>query len=238
MVSKDFDNWGKNYSGCDGGDLGSPDKPSTWVCGIEWGGHTAEMLEACMREDVSSPPSGYEEWKDNLAFIYNWQVMKLLSAINGGLTTDYKAYAESIQPFVQGRRGYFKMNLYPIAFRDTSHHRWHEKFSELTGLDEKQEYIVWCTENRFPCIRKWAEKSKPKLIVCLGKTYINDFKSAFLELDTEIDHEVIDERDLYWARNRDGTLVVILPFMVNRNGLVKNESIQKFGTRISELLSV
>jgi hypothetical protein len=36
--------------------------------------------------------------------------------------------------------------------------------------------------------------------------------------------------------NDNGTLVVNIPFMVNRYGLIKNVSIEKFGNRIKELI--
>ena len=46
-ITERFENWALGYSGCDGGDLGYPSSPSTWVCGIEWGGgHTPEALVA------------------------------------------------------------------------------------------------------------------------------------------------------------------------------------------------
>ena len=46
----------------------------------------------------------------------------------------------------------------------------------------------------------------------------------------------IDGRDLWWSLNAEGTLVAIIPFMVNRHGLIKNDSIQKFGERIAQLM--
>ena len=39
----------------------------------------------------------------------------------------------------------------------------------------------------------------------------------------------IDGRDVNWTVNSEGVLVVVLPFMVNRNGLIRNASIQKVG---------
>lgn len=237
-VSNEFERWGLGYSGCDGGDIGHRTAPAIWVCGIEWGGgHTPEALAIHMEEDVNAPPRGYSDWRENLAYIFNRQVMKILSVINGGTVSEYKQFAESVQPFVEGTRGYFKMNLYPIGFKDTNYARWHDSFSAITGFQDKADYLAWCSERRFPQIRKWAEEFVPKLIMCLGKTYIHDFKSAFDDAESDLTHEVIDDRDLFWGINREGTVVVVIPFMVNPNGLVKNVSIQKFGERISQLLT-
>lgn len=237
-ISEKFKTWGLGFSGCDGGDLGTAENPSIWICGIEWGGgHTAEGLVSSMSEDLTTPPRGYESWEENLTYIFNWQVMKLLSVINGGAFSEYKMFAQTIKPFVNGESGYFKMNLYPIGFKDTSQARWHEKFSEITGFKDKSDYLAWCSKFRLPKIREWTERAKPKLILCLGKTYLDDFKVAFHDAGKELYHEVIDGRDLYWDFNDQGSLVAVIPFMVNRYGLVKNVSIQKFGNRISELLT-
>ncbi|MDF1822273.1 MAG: hypothetical protein P1U64_11895 [Alcanivoracaceae bacterium] len=238
MASEEFEKWGLGYSGCDGGDIGSPSAPSTWVCGIEWGGgHTPELLRTHMAENVESPPKGYDSWEENTAYIFNWQVMKILAAINGGTVSEYSGFAKQEKPFVDGSNGYFKMNLYPIGFKDTKNDRWHDDFSGITGFQSKADYLSWCSESRFPEMRKWAAKFKPKLVLCLGKTYLDDFKAAFHEPEATLHHEVIDDRDLFWGKNAEGSLVVVIPFMVNRHGLVKNSSIQKFGERISQLLA-
>ncbi|WP_290536765.1 hypothetical protein [Alcanivorax sp.] len=232
-----FEEWGAGYSGCDGGDIGNPDKPSVWVCGIEWGGgHSPVELEGSLLDDVSTPPPGYSSWQENLAYIFNWQVMKILSAISGGSVEEYKSFAENNKPFVGCDSGYFKMNLYPIGFKDTSQKRWIEDFEVVTGFGSKFDYLEWCSECRFPQIRGWAKKYKPKLILCLGKSYADDFLKAFHEEGAEFNTEIIDDRELRWVCNSDGALVVVVPFMVNANGLVRNASIQRFGDRVYEIL--
>mgnify|MGYP000270048060 CR=1 FL=1 len=237
-LSEKFKKWGLEYSGCDGGDIGNDSSPSIWVCGIEWGGgHTAESLREHIMEDATVPPKGYLEWKENLQHRFNWQVMKILSVINGGLVSEYKKFAEDVQPFIRGKNGYFKMNLYPIAFKNTSHEHWNNNFADITGFQNKTDYLSWCSECRFPEMRKWAKQSAPKLIICLGKTYINEFKLAFYKKDAQFNHKEIDNRDLYWAINEEGTLIIVIPFMSGRYGLVKNVSIQKFGENISHLLT-
>ena len=91
--------------------------------------------------------------------------------------------------------------------------------------------------NRFPQIRKWVSTYQPEIVICLGKTYKEEFKAAFSDPDVNFNTEYIDERELSWAKNTHGTLVLVIPFMVNRNGLIKNLSIEKFGIRIRELMS-
>ena len=233
-----FKEWCAGYSGCDGGDLGSQKSPSVWVCGIEWGGgHTPKSLLSSISEDVRTPPQGYDSWQDNLSYIFNWQTLKLLSAIDGGCVKDYKIFAENVMPFVRGSSGYFKMNLHPIGFKNTSHDRWLKEFSDITGFATKSDYLAWSNNYRLPQIRKWAEKSKPKLILCLGKTYLPQFKRAFLDDDSIVNQETIEGKEMFWSRNLQGSVVVVIPFMVNRNGLTRNSAIQCFGARIRQLLT-
>lgn len=238
MVSTEFEKWALGYAGCDGGDIGSPEHPSVWVCGIEWGGgHDPESLRKHMQEESDDPPNGYLSWNENLSYIFNWQVVKLLAAISGNQVSNYKEFAENVKPFVDGFSGYFKMNLYPIAFRNTSHVNWLGGFSEITGFTSKNEYLAWCNEKRLPNICRWAQNNLPELVICLGKTFRSEFGTAFSIQADSWNTETIDDKDLSWAINESGTLVAVLPFMVNRNGLVRNASIQKFGERIAGLQS-
>ena len=119
--SKLFEKWATTYSGCDGGDIGSLNNRSIWFCGIEWGGGdeaNVEALNTMFSKDMSIPPSGYDDWKNNLSWIFNWQAVKLLAAIDGRQISDYKLFAEEVKPFTVGSGGYFKMNIYPLAFRN------------------------------------------------------------------------------------------------------------------------
>lgn len=236
-ANPNFAKWCLGYSGCDGGDIGTTQSRSIWACGLEWGGgHDPKQLALSIdKDDVAVPPRGYDDWQENIRYIFNWQLMKLLAVVEGGKVGEYKRFAESTAPFLIGNRGYFKMNLFPIGFKNTNQVHWREAFSEITGFENKDSYLQWCRQYRLPQLKTWSETHHPEIVICLGKTYQSDFVTAFLETGQDIEHEVIDNRDLYWSVNSHRTLVVILPFMVNRNGLVKNTSIQQFGERISEL---
>ena len=54
-----FEAWAQSYSGCDGGDIGSPERRAIWLCGIEWGGaRTAGQLQAEMQRGEPHPRGG------------------------------------------------------------------------------------------------------------------------------------------------------------------------------------
>lgn len=239
MVNELFAKWAVDLSGCDGGDIGTPENPSVWWCGIEWGGGFSEKsvdeLQNVFKEEVNI--DGYENFEKNFAYIFNWNALKLLSVIEGYKLEDYKIFGQDKRPFVKNEKGYFKMNLYPVSFKNTSHHFWTETFSNATGLATKSEYLDWIRGNRFRTLREITKKHCPKLIVCTGITFKDDFVTCFAD-DMIPNEEKIDNKSLFWVVNKNGTLVVIIPFMVNRYGLIRNASITKFGQRVSELLKL
>lgn len=242
-----FAKWATGFSGCDGGDIGSAQSKSIWYCGIEWGGgHPADkhaLINTVFSKNVELPLNGYTSedtppgWRHNLKHRFNWQAMKLLAAVNGDSVATYKAFAETVKPFAEGENGYFKMNLYPLGFASTSNDLWKDEFAKATDLKTKQDYHEWIKVNRFPIMKAWMQTYSPKLIVCVGKSYLTEFSLAFSDDESTFISEIIDGHELNWTVNENGTIVVVLPFLGNRNGLNKNVTIQKFGDRIRELLN-
>ncbi len=71
-IASTFSKWATGFSGCDGGDAGDSSNKGIWICGIEWGGgHDANVMKLTkmFEDDVSTPNSGYEDWKHNLGYI-------------------------------------------------------------------------------------------------------------------------------------------------------------------------
>lgn len=91
-----------------------------------------------------------------------------------------------------------------------------------------------CRKYRFPFLRELKQKHKPKLTICFGKNYKNDFVSAFGDDGIHLKEEVIGDRDLYWFSS-DGGIVAICPFPTSQYGLNSNELIDSFGKRIKEI---
>ncbi len=237
QATPEFSKWAMGYSGCDGGDLGSPQSPSIWVCGIEWGGGDidGQWLKEQLISDASEPGYGYDTPEINLSYTFNRQTTKLLCAINGIAVESYEDFARKEKPFVKSQKGYFKMNLYPLSFKNTGDDLWKSWLHELTGFSNKKEYMEWCKKNRFIFLSDIKRKHKPRLIICFGRTYKDDFKSAFCEKDTEERKEKILDRELIWYRS-DSTIVAVCPFPTGPHGLNSNILLQEFGKRISSLL--
>ncbi|MCP1660127.1 hypothetical protein [Neisseria perflava] len=231
--------WLLDFTGCDGGNIGSPENPSIWVCGIEWGGgHDADSL----RKMVATPYDdttdfGYDDWTTNIKYPYNVRTCKLLSALNGGQTGDYREFAEKVQPFVNGSPSpYFRMNLYPIAFKNTDPNRWNAEFADITGFRDKSAYADFCRKYRFAEMHRWMETYRPRLIICFGRTFEKDFNLAFSDGLNNFNQETIGDRVLKWKRNENGTLLAVLPFPSGPSGLNSDHTMQLFGERLAELL--
>lgn len=103
MKSQSQYDWLRDFNGCDEGEIGSPEKPSIWLCGIEWGGQST--LEA-IQEIVNTPYTGKhqigrENWQHILKYPYDIKATKLLAVVNGRKIEDYASFAEETQLFVE-----------------------------------------------------------------------------------------------------------------------------------------
>jgi hypothetical protein len=236
-----FQKWAIDWSGCDGGDLGTAEQPGIWQCGLEWGvqgnwEYTADKLLSIFKKPIDI--SGYETIDDLCSPPFNQSVLKILTVLSNKETADYLEFARTEKPFMQGSKGFFKMNLYPLWFPNFDDAHWHEGCAEATGFQTKAEYKLWISQHRFPFFRQQMQTHQPKLILCVGIGSRDHFKMAFLDEKTELNSEVIEDRTLYWARNA-GTLLAIVPFATggSSGSLNKDSTKQLFGQRIAELLA-
>lgn len=160
-------------STCEGGDAGTPDKPSVWLLGIEPGWSLAD--EAA--EEKSS--AAYEAQQEaycvelQLTWPFNQKAFKLLSALDGGNPEDYREFALAARPFERGSKGYFKGNLFPEPFNKVG--SWDIAAAEKTGFATKQEYRAWMQEKRFGVLKAWIERCRPSLVIGCGLTHLGDF---------------------------------------------------------------
>ena len=234
-----FQSWCLGYAGCEGGDLGHPRAPATWVCGIEPGGpHSvdAATLQRLIQEsDTSHPPPGYADWRSNLSGSFRRRIVKLLAAVQGWPVAEYRAFAEQRRPFVRGGSGYARLNLYPVGFADTNPGRWSADFAAVTGFARKADYLAWCDAHRLPVLRRWATQRQPRLVVGLGKSRLAQFHAAFLGGTAHWGEESLAGKQLSWAINEEGSVVAVLPFLTSASGLQSDAAIQAFGLRLREL---
>ncbi len=240
-VTPKFEKWAKGFSGCDGGNL----RGSIWLCGIEWGlGDKHELAEELERP-VSKPPQRYKRPADVLGgpkgkYPFNEMFLKLTAAMRGGSVQDYKRIAFE-EPFPFHRRSdFFKLNVFPIAFKKIKQKHdprlWFDKYGELTGLSTADQYIDWCRANRFPAIRSWVKRGRPRLIICVGgsKEFRDDFQKAF-GFDGKEHEEDIQGKKLVWV-SKSRSVLATVPYSTSPSGINSNPLMQAFGERLGEIL--
>lgn len=232
-------NWLLDFSGCDGGTIGSPNNRSIWVCGIEWGGgQTAEELKNYINQKWDGSDNfGYDKNGVLDYYPYNMVTYKLLAVMQDYHLNNYKKFVEIEMPFLEnGHSSYFKMNLYPIAFKKTNANLWTNEIAEVSGFKTKKDYLQWCKENRFPVIQWWVQKYAPKLIICFGKTYAHEFNLAFADNEDEFNIEEVGNLTLQWKKNNNGTIIAVLPFPNAPNkGLKSHSDIEAMGKKLKQL---
>ena len=234
MVNDEFAQWATGFSGCDGGNLNG----GMWICGFEFGGgHTEESLvfdDAITPCYVGSP--FWENREEFLNYQYNWKAVKLFAAMANRDTGNYASFFREQSCFDRDSN-YFKLNLYPIGFRDTSHKHWADWLAKKTGFTTKQQYINWCIINRFPVLRRWVLEYSPSLILCTGKTYAKQFQSAFgLGDEVVFTEEVAGKEIKYFSTNDGKTMVAIIYFLGTQYGLKSDDELSQTGNRLAELL--
>ena len=246
-LNKNFIEWACSLSGCDGG---SPDA-DIWISGIEWGFSNSkyydEILPNEIKKGAHKPESEQYPWKDSFTYTYGRSVAKLYYAIKGnnllednlsGKKYNYKKIAD------EKNNKLFKTNLYPIPFKSTDPELWKEhKLNKLTGFEEKHLFKTWCFLHRFPAISKMvSEKSpSPKLIIGTGISYLTDFFACYagaINIDSVINVGKLKskERKYYWAKLKNGTTLVVIPFFSSQSGLNSDELLQEMGEKIRILV--
>lgn len=245
-----FNEWAKSLSGCDGGN----EDAKVWISGIEWGygkgksqseedyqKSTLNYYKVTLPDEISkgkfSHGTNYD-WMQHITYPFGVSVAKLYAGINGIQISNYKKYVKDLNG-----SELFKMNLYPIAFRNINASLWDTYgLKSITGFDSKETYRLWCFLNRFPAISEYVNQKSPDLIICIGLSFLYDFFLCFAGSNSNINifEEKIfpnssDERRYYWALSSNKkTLIFVIPFFSSQSGLNSDKLLEEMAKIISE----
>lgn len=224
---------------CDGGDPGTLDSPAIWLFGLEPGYSEADLANSNREVSVDRARLHAYDLELQLQWRFNVSAFKLLAALAGGHTTEYMAFAERCQPFVRGSKGYFKGNLYyPYAFRNVRD--WPEALRLASGNATKGEYRQAIRDARFPVIRHWIAKCRPRLFIGIGVTHVDEFKAILGCSQMDCQRITVKGRTkTIWMSDRSDLHVplVVLPHLTGGpNGLNSHEAIEKTADLIREKL--
>ena len=236
----EFARWAASFAGCDGGRLSG----RIWLCGLEYGGDiSSEQLREWIKTPEIEPPAAYAaaDRARSLSYPYNLKAIKLFRALKSRSEESPAAFLDSERCF-EHDGDYFKLNLFPISFKNTSPVRWPASgFAAVTGLRSRDEYEKWCQLHRFPQLKAWMVRGGPRLIVCTGITYAHDFLMAFGDAQSELalhEYTVVGRRlrISHFLANAGATLVAVTHFLGNRYGLNSNANIEATGRQLAQLL--
>lgn len=223
------------FVGCDGDEIaaGNCASPSVWLFGIEHGTYKSkhEGHQGASEDDQYSIST-------QLQWPYNQKAFKLLAAVNGYRVDEYLRFAEEHQPFVKGRAGYFKGNLYPFAFHDVA--SWTKEAELATGMRDKAIYKRWCQEHRLPSIKEWVDEYRPRIFIGVGVGCRVDFSMAVFGRLVDFSEEVIvvnGRRKRFFYFTEDWRKLIVVPHFSGANGLNSNESLQKAGQLVASVMN-
>lgn len=226
-------------STCDGGDIGTPESPSTWLLGIEPGWSLAD--QASEEQDDEGAVERYKQYPIDLqlGWRFNKSAFKLLHALAGGAPEDYLEFAERAQPFVRGSTGYFKANLFPVPFNSVK--EWNDSAVAETGFTTKEEYRSWVRDSRVPVLKHWIERSRPKLVLGCGLTCSEDYlRAASVSNGGEVHHFEVNGHTKRLITTKSGVVpIAVIPHLSGgANGLNSYEAIRMAAGLIRKELQV
>lgn len=213
---------------CEGGDIGTPDKPSIWIIGQEPG-----WSKANERADGLSDAAG-EAYRAKVAIYsvelqltwpYNRAIFQILAALNGGNVRDFEKFAMQARPFEKGSSGYFKGNLFPEPFNKIGN--WDDEARSKTGFSTKEEYRKWIRGVRFPIFKSRVEAHRPKLLIGVGLQNLDDFLEV-AQSDQSADEHTFEvnghSKRLYLTRRGIVPLAVLPHVSSGAHGLNSHRS--------------
>lgn len=218
---------------CDGGDLGSPDRRTIWLLGIEPGWSVADQLldEQGLRDKAEGMVDYSVETQ--IAWPFNRKAFQLLAALNGLPPENYRDFAFAKRPFERGSKGYFKANLFPEPFNKVGD--WDAAAIDKTGFGTKEEYRDWLKSVRFPVFRSWIEKHRLALVIGTGLSHLDDFLeiTGTAEKPTPQVFDINGHRKRMYGSAEGVVPVAVLPHLSgNTHSLNSYQSIREVAERI------
>ncbi|MFU2048062.1 hypothetical protein [Avibacterium gallinarum] len=221
MITEQFKQTALSLAGCDGGNPTS----EVWFCGLEHGYDLSETLEEFLQLPHNTAPIyswDHPDCVDDWKYSYNQKICWFLwyfynLELHNNENMDVLVKRHHILYSEQANGIGFKLNMYPLAFKNRRSINWTENYQKTTGLSSFSEYKNWCVEHRGEYFRNLVKKYMPKLIVCTGITEIHNFVKFFTgeEYFTYSDNP---EMKIGYAQFGE-TLICICPFFGNSSGI-------------------
>lgn len=112
----------------------------------------------------------------------------------------------------------FQMNLFPLGKSKLSN--WPTHYNELFSITSTEDYIDQVKRTRFKILNDFWNKFHPRITICFGLSFLNEFKEVFKLYDTE---EILfkEEKIYFYPKQR----ILITPFFDYRQ--MKSKGLKK-----------
>ncbi len=170
-----------SFLGIDGGNIES----DIWVCGLEFGSDLKQM-EAYYKSYVKTKSIDVYEipYREKCPdYFIKSKYDRLLSVLSISLFEKEQlaipVKSELVDDYLKNKlyaldSDIFKLNLYPLAKKDTS---WDKRIKNELEVSKEDYYGIYF-ENRKLFLKELVQKFKPKLIICTSPKY---YKDEFIE---------------------------------------------------------
>ncbi|WP_141492979.1 hypothetical protein [Neokomagataea tanensis] len=217
-----------NYRFDGPGNIGSPEKPSIWLCGIEFG-------ESKNTNPTLAAEEGYSVEKQ-WGWGYNQKAHKLLCCIEGYPISEAFEFAKEKNIFSSPDCNYLLTNLFPenCLTVDT----WSIEAQQRTGFKDKIDYINYVRNVCFKAMRAQIKAHKPKLFIGVGVAHERDFVNIVSEpqIKCELAEFTVGKHKKRIRLYPSETPLAVIPHLSSAGGLNSNESIERAGKIIRERL--
>lgn len=200
--------------GMDGGNIHA----SVWFCGIEWGTDEEKVIDYTTRDTYTENgleiPYLSSQWKQNHPRLLNWQFDQKLAKIMCEVTQETNGYKEYLKTKYCDKNGNeFKLNLFPLPARNVE--EWTQDHIKITGDCIKYHYYTHCAETRFKAFNKMINVYQPKVVVCFGSKFSEEYKLAFLndqQKYTQTSHKISNGNDIELIKAEGSPVILVCPF--------------------------
>lgn len=198
-----------------------------WFIGIEEAlPTTADNLQEIIKKyDKEIIPTKHGEIKDTANRLGNrfTKVYDIMSKIiiNGD---NWKEYRDT--RLLQADSNEFQMNLFPLGKPKVSH--WPTYYNELFSIPSIDIYFDYVKRTRFKILKSFWDKYQPRITICFGSSFLNEFKSVFNLSDNE--ERLFKEENIYFYPQHR---ILITPFFDYRQ--LKSRGLMKIIEIIKDL---
>jgi hypothetical protein len=197
-----------------------------WFIGIEEALPTTtenlqETLKNYKTEILSTKTGEIKETAEKLGNKFT-KVYDIMSKIIKG--DNWKEYRDN--RLLQADSNEFQMNLFPLGKPRVSN--WPTHYNELFSIPSIDIYIDHVKTTRFKMLKGYWDKYKPRVTICFGSSFLNEFKLLFNLSDSE---EILfkEEKIYFYPQER----VLITPFFDYRQ--LKSKGLMKIIEIIKDL---